>query len=301
MFTAAWHRICSAGGVPPHSLSSKTEPALNTPGWRAELVLCFIRRGLRTVLAQRAHVGPLRVQRPFYPEGDVCHVYLLHPPGGLVGGDELHVTVDVGPGAEALLTSPAAQKFYRSNGLGAQLHQHLKVAAGASLEWLPLETIVFDGAHGASHTIVELAAGARFTGWEITCLGRRAAGERFDAGEYRQRFTILRHDETLWAERAQLRGGSAVPDAPWGLAGYPVTATLVHVGGDDGCVDAIREVASTGHDNELFGVTKIDDVIVCRYLGHHAERARALFVRAWQVLRRRTSGREICTPRIWNT
>jgi urease accessory protein len=185
--------------------------------------------------------------------------------------------------------------------LPAQLHQQFQVGAGASLEWLPLETIIFDGARGVAHTRVELAEGAQFTGWEIGCLGRRAADERFEHGEYRSRFEILRHDETLWMERALLRGGSAVLDARWGLAGYSVTATLVHVGGDHDAVNAIRDATSSTFDNELFGVTKIDDVIVCRYLGHHAERARTLFVSAWQVLRPRALGRPVCVPRIWNT
>lgn len=283
---------------------SERDPTPEASGWPAELALGFVRRGERTVLAQRSHVGPLRVQRPFYPEsgaGGACHVYLLHPPGGLVGGDRLQIRVDAGAGSNVLLTTPAAQKFYRANGLQAEVKQHLKVAAGACLAWLPLETIVFDGAHGVSNTRVELADGAQFIAWEITCLGRRAAGERFQSGEYRQRFEILRQDETLWVERALLRGGSAVLDAPWGLAGYTVTATLVQVGGAGVDVDAIRETTSIERDNELFAVTKMDDVLVCRYLGHHAERARSLFVQAWQVLRQQTAGRPVCAPRIWNT
>ncbi|KAF0192856.1 MAG: urease accessory protein [Gammaproteobacteria bacterium] len=286
------------------SAMSHSAAAPDAPGWMAGLTLGFVRRGGRTVLARRSHYGPLHVQRPFYPEADrdgTCHVYLLHPPGGLVGGDRLHVHVDAGAGAEVLLTSPAAQKFYRTNGLPAQLHQHLQVAEGASLEWFPLETIVFNGASGASHTVVELAAGAQFTGWEITCLGRRAAGEGFHTGEYRQRFEILRHDEALWIERALLTGNSAVLDTRWGMAGYSVTGTLVHVGTEHDGLDVIREATSSDRDNELFSVTKMDDVVVCRYLGHHAERARSLFVRAWEVLRQQASGRPVCAPRIWNT
>lgn len=269
--------------------------------WRANLTLQFARHGARTVLARRDHVGPLYVQRPFYPEDGTCHVYLLHPPGGVAGGDALQLTVEAAAGANVLLTSPAAQKFYRSNGLAATVTQRLRIACGAAVEWLPLETIIFNGARGAAHTVVELADAAHFTGWEIACLGRHAAGERFKSGEYRQRFEILRRNETLWVERALLRGGDCAFDAPWGLAGYSVTATLVHVGGDASCVDTIRETASIDRANELFSVTKLDAVVVCRYLGHHAERARALFTRAWDVLRRHDSGRAICVPRIWNT
>src|SRR5205085_6360717 len=91
----------------------------NVPGWQAELRLRFncdapgpLRPG-RTRLVERQHRGPLVVQRPFYPEGDPCHVYLVHPPGGVVGGDALRIDATVDPGAHALITTPAATKFYR--------------------------------------------------------------------------------------------------------------------------------------------------------------------------------------------
>ncbi len=117
-------------------------------GWHAELVLGFSERNGRTTLSRRAHSGPLRVQWPFYPEQQVCHVYILHPPGGIVGGDTLHIQVLVETGAQVLLTTPAANKFYRSNkGATARLRQSLTVGEGAALEWFPQEAIVFDGAY----------------------------------------------------------------------------------------------------------------------------------------------------------
>jgi len=117
-------------------------------GWQASLELAFAAdTSGATRLDRRAHRGPFLVQRPFFPEGrEVCHVYLLHPPGGLVGGDELRLDLRVGEGARALVTTPAAGKAYRTLGPVSRQTQALSVADGAALEWLPQETIVYDGA-----------------------------------------------------------------------------------------------------------------------------------------------------------
>src|SRR3569623_3774405 len=136
--------------------------------WQARRELCFAIRGGRSTVTSRRQHGPLRVQRPFFPEGaGVCHIYVLHPPGGVVGGDELEIDVAVRAGAHALITAPAAGKFYRRAGAPARQPQLLRVAAAAALEWLPRENIVFDGARAELCTRVELAEGARFIGWEI--------------------------------------------------------------------------------------------------------------------------------------
>ena len=140
---------------------------LPAQGWQAKLELGFAHQHGKTVLAHRRHVGPLTVQRPFYPEGDVCHVYLLHPPGGVVAGDCLTIDINAATDSAALVTTPAAGKFYRSDGKLARQQVSLTVAANATLEWLPQETIIYEGAQVASEMRLELAAGARFIGWEI--------------------------------------------------------------------------------------------------------------------------------------
>jgi len=271
-------------------------------GWRAELALGFSEGGGHTTLSRRAHSGPLRVQRPFYPEPQVCHVYILHPPGGIVGGDTLLIQVLAGERAQVLLTTPAANKFYRSkDGTSARLHQSLTVEAGASLEWFPQESIVFDGAWADSTTRVELARDAHFMGWEITCLGRRAAQEVYTHGEYRQHFEIWRDGQPLWIERACVTGGSALLGAAWGLAGFSVTGSFVCITKNPSAVQCVRDaVAQTTQDN-FFSVTQRDEVLICRYLGHSAEQARHYFIRAWEVLRPLVLERTACTPRIWAT
>ena len=271
-------------------------------GWRAALHLSFERRGRRSVCHERRHVGPLRVQRPFYPEGDeVCHVYVLHPPGGVVGGDELEIAVEVNGAAAALLTTPAAGKFYRSDGRLARQRQSLRITASASLEWLPQETIVFDGANVAMATRVDLEGDARFIGWEILCLGRPGAGESFTHGTVSQSWEIRRDGAPLLIERAVYdRDGTAL-SAPWGLAGQPVCGSLVCVGDYPGAVDEIRAATAALSGDGLFSVTQLAEVLVCRYLGPHSDEARRCFVRAWEILRLMSLRRAACVPRIWAT
>ena len=114
-------------------------------GWSAKLSLSFERALAKTNLRVSERVGPLSVQRPFYPEEDVCHAYVLHPPGGVVGGDQLELNVHVRQNGSALITTPAANKIYRSNGPESQIKQQLSVESGGTLEWLPQETILFGG------------------------------------------------------------------------------------------------------------------------------------------------------------
>lgn len=275
--------------------------ATTAAGWGAALALGFRRDGDRTVLARRAAVGPLQVQRPFYPEGGVCHVYLLHPPGGIVGGDCLEITADLAAGAQVLLTTPAAGKFYRSAGPRAELMQRFTVAEGGRLEWFPQETIVFDGALARATTRVELAADAQFLGWEIVCLGRPASGERFGRGEFAQGMEVYRQGRPLLHERSRFDGGGAVLDAPWGLHGHPVTGTFVCTGADADDLVAVRAGEDADAADEMTAATLIDGLLLLRYVGFRADRARERFIRAWEMLRPRRHGRPAVRPRIWNT
>ena len=158
---------------------------VTAPAWHAELHLRFTRAGARSVLRDNRHQGPLRVQKALYPEGEaVCQAIVLHPPSGIAGGDHLLISATVGAGAHAQLTTPGAGKWYRSGGPEASQRLELTVEEGAALEWLPQESIVFDGARARMETRVRLAAGSRFIGWDILCLGRAAAGERFAQGRF---------------------------------------------------------------------------------------------------------------------
>jgi len=281
------------------ALAQTPQPGPGDDGWRARLDLRFGHRAGRTELVHRRHEGPLRVQRSFHPEGAPCHSYVLHPPGGVVGGDRLAVDVDVAAGAWALLTSPGATKLYRSLGPEAQLVQSLQVADGAVLEWFPQEQIAFTGARARATTRIELTGAARCIAWELACLGRPAAGEGFAAGQYRQSLEVWRDGSPLLLEQGRYPGGGEVLEAPWGLAGWSAFATLVAAGAGQAEVDAVRE-AIAGVPGEA-GVTRLGELLVLRWRGPGTLAGYALRERAWGVLRPALHGREPCRPRIWNT
>jgi urease accessory protein len=270
-------------------------------GWQAALELDFERRGDATVLAGRRHRGPLRVQKPLYPEGEsVCHALVLHPPAGVCGGDRLEVGVRVGAGAHALLTTPGAGKWYRSTGPEAAQALEFRVAAGAALEWLPQESIVFDGARARMAARVELEPGARFLGWEIVCLGRRGSGERFLRGWLSLANRIFREGMPLWLEQGLLEGGSPLLEAPAVLDGAAVFGTFVAAGPeiDDALLAACRAPAP---EQGQGGVTRLPRLLAARYAGDEAEAARRYFCELWRLLRPALLGRAAVPPRIWMT
>lgn len=268
--------------------------------WRAELALRYESRDGRTVLAHRAHDGPLVVQKPLYPEGDpVCHTILVHPPGGIAGGDELRIDTTVGPSAHALLTTPAAGKWYRSAGPWAQQRMRLGAGAGARIEWLPHENIVFDGARANIENLVDLAPDACYIGWDILCLGRAGAGERYLHGECRMHTRIMRAGKVIWFERAIVAAGGRFCSSAVGMGGHSVCGTLLATGRSvASLVAACRgESAADG----VTGVTHVPGVLVARYVGDTGEAARNYFQRLWQHIRPALTGRVAHTPRIWNT
>ena len=270
------------------------------PHWSARLELGYASRAGRTVLDHRSHVGPLRVQKALYPEGDaICHTLVLHPPAGIVGGDSLELDVKVGAGAHALLTTPGAAKWYRSSGARATQDVRIALARGAALEWLPQEAIVFDGAIGRQRVSVDLAPDAHFLGFEVLCLGRRAAGERFTHGRFGMVSRIDQCGQPLWREWGTLHGGSPVLDSAAGLRGAPVSATVLAAGIPDAgaLVQALRAALPPGD----WAATALPGMLVARWLGAAGEAARAWFVQLWQLLRPALFGVPARLPRIWNT
>jgi urease accessory protein len=272
--------------------------------WRAALALEYERRGARTALASRRHDGPLVAQKPLYPEGgEVCHTIVVHPPGGIAGGDELAIAARVGEGAHALFTTPGATRWYKANGLGARQRLRLEVADGGCVEWLPQENLLFDAARATLETHIVLADGARYIGWEIACFGRLASGERFASGSLRQATTIRIGGRLAWNERAVLDAGDRLFGSPVGLAGRTVAGTLVVAGAGIllDAVDRCRALAHAIATCDRAGVSAPGRVFVARYLGASAERCRTLFAELWSVLRPAALGRAACAPRIWRT
>ena len=281
---------------------SGEQPIADAPGWSARLEIALEVVAGRSAVVHKQHEGPLGLQRAFYPEsGGVAHLYLLHPPGGIVHGDELNVRVSAGPGAHGLVTTPAATKFYRSTGRVAHQNQTFRVAAGGTLEWLPQETIVFGSARVRTSTRVELEPGARFCGWDIVCLGRNASADYFESGEIRQAFEVWQGERPLFIERSHFHASAPVRRERWGLGGHSVFGTFVCTGRNVAAVEAARAAVSFELGRELFSVSQLREVIVCRYLGDSTERARAVFTDAWAALRLLVLERPASPPRIWLT
>lgn len=270
-------------------------------GWRAELALGFERRAGRTALARRRHDGPLVVQKPLYPEGDaVCHVIVVHPPAGIAGGDELELAARADNDAHTLLTTPGAGKWYRSAGPWARQRLAFDAAAGASIEWLPQETIVFDGALADMDTEVRLAADAVYIGWEVLCLGRTGSGERYVNGECRLRTRLWRDDRLLWFERGRIGGDGPLARSPAGLGGRSVSGTLLASATAIG-TELLAACRAESPASGEAAVTRLPGLLVARYLGDSGEAARHYFARLWRLVRPALTGREAAEPRIWRT
>ncbi|OOH82965.1 urease accessory protein [Pseudomonas koreensis] len=279
-------------------MNSTVAPALFTPSWHAELELAYARFGDCTRPVMRRHLGPLRVQKHLYAEGpEVCQHIIVHPPGGIAGGDRLDISARVEHDAWAQITSPGAAKWYRAGGPAYQ-KLDLKVAAGARLEWLPQETIVYSAAQAELSTSIDLEGDARLFYWDVVALGRPASGERFDRGHFQAQLDIRRDGRLLWHERQRIVGNDGLLDSPIGLDGNPVFATLLVTGEID--AELLERCRSLEHDVRG-DLTQLPGLLVARCLASEALLARAWLIDLWRLLRPVLLDREAVSPRIWNT
>ena len=278
-------------------------------GWHARLSLSVRVDDARRCLVHAAHIGPLRVLKTLYPEGSaIAHEVIVHPPGGIVGGDRLEIALDLQPHAHALITTPGATRFYRSAGSAAVQRVSAALAAGARLEWLPLESIAHSGCLAENHAQFDLAPDAEMIGWDLLALGLPAAGEAFAAGRFTQHLEL----RGAWLERGVIDSADAtLLRSPLGLAGRSALLTQWFAAGQalpdarlDALVDAARAcVHPDGADDPVVAaVTALHQrVVVLRALAHRVEPAMALAraVRAawrgvaWQL--------EPIAPRVWHT
>ena len=285
-------------------LSQIDRPRSASP-WHARLDLRFECRAERSILAHNQHVGPLQVQKALYPEGPaVCHVAILHPPGGVAAGDRLIVGAALAPGARALLTTPGASKWYRSAGALAEQQLKFCLHGDTVLEWLPRETILFDGSRVAMNLDVSLGPAAKFFGWEILCFGRAAYGEKWRSGSVAFHTRISTEGSLIWAESANLSADSGFLESPVGLAGCTVSGTFLAAGfsTEPGLLAACRTAydSDAEHDAQR-GITALPRVLVARYLGRSSEHAFRWFRSLWSVLRPAVLGTEAHAPRLWAT
>lgn len=289
-------------------LTTSLDNSANATGWQGRLELAYVHRQDGTQLVRSQMQAPLKVQRSFYPEGSaVCHSVILHTAGGVVGGDRLTLNIDLNPQAHVLITTAAAAKIYRSTGAQAQQTVHIHLSEGACLEWLPQETIVFDGAKYRQDTRIELADRALWLGWEITRLGRSARGEQFLNGEWRSRTEVWQQGRPLWIDPQWLQGGSEMLNRPNGLAGYPVVGSFAAIG-QPVTVELVEKSRELWTNRQLWtkqvcsgeaGVTRLMTGLLCRYRGHSTLEARRWFTEVWHLLRLAWLDRSVCKPRVW--
>jgi urease accessory protein len=259
-------------------------------------------------LVRNQHTGPLRVQKLLYPErAAVAHTLLLHPPGGLAGGDELVIDLMLAPGSEVLATTPGATKWYHGERGTACQSTTLKIAADACLEWMPQESILFDGADARQSLVVELHRDARMFGWDIVQLGSVAATLPWQQGRWRQRVQLIRDSQERWREQVDMAANDPLRNSPLGLAGHSVLATAwaaapnLRDGGEE-LIDMLRECAAQFPlPCGISWLPAPTELLMIRVLGHDCALVRELLESLWTRLRPRVSGHIAVKPRIWST
>lgn len=274
--------------------------------WHATLKLDYSTEGNRTV-ARHQHQGPLRVLQSLYPEGDgVCHNVLVHPPGGLVGGDTLDIAVTAGHNAHGLVTTPGATRFYRSEGALALQKTRIDLTDNARLEWLPMEAICYNQCHAENRLVLNLAPQAEFMGWDVTALGLPGANQPFDQGQFRQHLELT----GVWLERGLIRADDArLMNGPMGLAGLRCMASLFFISGckldrarRDHGLELARDLIAGHALQQTAGVTCPDgQVMVVRCLAPLVEPAMGLLREVWSAWRQHFWQMPATQPRIWST
>lgn len=278
--------------------------------WHAKLDLDYtsapLADGALRTAVQFAHSGPLRVLQSLYPEGPaVCHNVLVHPPGGIVGGDTLDIKVQVGTGAHALITTPAATRFYKSMGEPGTQQAQVRMQSGARLEWLPLEAIAYNGCNAFNTTVFDLAPGAEMMGWDITALGLPHANQPFERGSLQQHIEV----KGAWLERALIDAADTrLLHSPLGLAGHLCMGTFFFATGEaihrerrERLLDAARASVAGHALAATTGATAPNPrVVVVRTLAPMVEPAVDLLRRVWLALRQTAWDMPAQVPRIWS-
>jgi urease accessory protein len=272
--------------------------------WHARLQLDYRMEAGRCV-ARFEHDGPLRILQSLYPEGDgVCHNVVVHPPGGLVGGDTLEIAVRAREGAHGLITTPGATRFYRSEGEAAVQTTHIRLDAGARIEWLPLEAICYSGCIAQNHLALALAPGAELIGWDVVALGLPESNLPFERGSLLQDLSL----GDRWLERGRIAAGdSRLMDGALGLAGQRCLATLFFASGSglsrsrrDLALDAARAVIDAHPLASMAGATSpAPGVVLVRVLGPLVEPVLGLLKAIRAAWRPALWSLEPVSPRTW--
>ena len=295
-----------SGPVPPEA------PRLQA-SWHGRLWLRF-EAGAAGTVHQGGSTAPLRLQRGFRRAGGRCELPILHTAGGLVGGDRLSLNVELAAGSSALLTSVAAQKVYGSigrsrqapEGLWARQELVMTLEAGADLEWLPQELVLYADGLYSQRLRVELAPGASWLGAEVVRLGRTAAGEQLGRGCWRSCLELVRAcpEGRRWelVDRLELADGALRDDH--GMAGQPVFGSLVWAAPQPLLAPALADVLAAARQSRAglegeMDCGALEQGLVARYRGPSTTAARTWFTRLWAVIRQQRGLPPPELPRCW--
>jgi urease accessory protein len=269
----------------------------STKYWQGHIDLLFQSEGGNTILRRSYAHAPLKIQRPFYPEPNICHTVILHSAGGMVGGDRLSYQIDLEPASQALITTAAAAKIYRSNGAFAQQQININLGANAYLEWLPQDTIIFDRAQYQQNLRVDLAVGSTFCAWDIVRLGRSARQETFTHGSWQNALEVWQDGKPLWIDRQKITGDQW--QSLQASAGQPLLGILLWLGGSVSA-EIVAQARVLAPQSEIgWGVTSVAGGLVCRYRGSDRQAAQKWFIAVWNLLRQKYRDRSACSPRVW--
>ncbi|WP_343596479.1 urease accessory protein UreD [Acinetobacter sp.] len=290
------------------NIKTALNPTSSATSWFARLELRFSAQQERTVLKHRKHYGPIRVQKMLWPEKTgVCHTIIVHPPAGIAGGDHLSFVIDVAEKAHALVTTPGAGKWYKTNGKQAFQDIQIEVKANAIFEWLPQETMLFNGAVAQTKNHIHLAESASFMGWEMLVIGRQARLESFETGQYHSEIKLWREQKLLVADTLYFQGNDRWLSSPLGMNNCAVMGSFWAVSPPqfrkqnvlEQQLELIRELMM--RMDTPVTVTLLDDVICGRYLGHDTRQCHDAFAAIRARLRRYWFDLDEEFPRIWRT
>ena len=245
--------------------------------------------------------SPARILFPDVPADQPAQAVLVNTAGGIVGGDLLSTEIEAGPGTVATVTTQAAEKIYRALDVAARLVTKIEVAADAWFEWLPQETILFDGARLHRRLDFALGRGASLLAAETVLFGRAARGEQMRHGQLLDSWAVKCEGRLIWADRLRLAGDlRAVLDRPFGFNGAVGMSTLLHAGPQAASfLPRAREIAAAQPAEG--GASLVNGILLIRFLDRDGAKLRESAATAAMALRHEIAGLSPTPPRVWRS
>lgn len=270
--------------------------------WRGFLSFSLVNRFDKTVVKDKKHFGPLVLQRPYYQEDERPTVLVIHPPGGVVAGDELTTNIILKTKAKAFISTPAATKFYRSIGAKAYQRQQITLEQGVQLEWLPQETLFFNQARVSNHLEFQLnSPDCQLIAWDIVGLGRPAMQEKFEQGEIEQTVTLSLNENPFFIDKFRFDNDPELLTSPFALNNASLMATMIFYHPKIEYLQQLQERLLVQPWAKQCGISLVGKVLLIRSLDTDLEDLKERLIAAWRLSRKTIIGAEPIRPRIWNT